>query len=63
MNHKKVALMIIRRLPVHVEYTNDTYINKQIRKYTKKQTDFNSVKEYINSYRRRYKCGLQSKTF
>lgn len=55
--------MVIRRLPVHVEYTNDTYINKQIRRYTKKQVDFNSVKEHINNYRRRYKCGLQSKTF
>ena len=53
MNHKRVAHQILARLPTHVNNVSNRYISSLIRKYARKEKDFNEIKRIINQKRKK----------
>lgn len=48
MNHRRIALQILARLPTNVNNVSTVYINSLIKKYTRKEKEFNEIKRIIN---------------
>lgn len=48
MNHKRIAHQILARLPTNVNNVSTVYINSLIKKYTRKEKEFNEIKRIIN---------------
>ena len=48
MNHKRTAHPILARLPTNVNNVSTVYINSLIKKYTRKEKEFNEIKRIIN---------------
>ncbi|WP_436950521.1 hypothetical protein [Staphylococcus xylosus] len=48
MNHKRIAHQILARLPTSVNNVSTSYINALIKKYARKEKDFNEIKRIIN---------------
>ncbi|EZS44275.1 hypothetical protein W567_02615, partial [Staphylococcus aureus VET0301R] len=44
INHKRIAYQIIKHTPVNVQLMNTKYINRVVRRYTKKRADFELIK-------------------
>lgn len=53
MNHKHIAHQILARLPTHVNNVSNRYISSLIRKYARKEKDFNEIKRIINQNRKK----------
>ncbi|EZR30869.1 hypothetical protein V142_02575, partial [Staphylococcus aureus ZTA09/03734-9HSA] len=53
MNHERIAYEIIKHIPVNVQLMNTKYINRVVRRYTKKRADFELIKMYIYQIKRR----------
>lgn len=53
MNHKRIAHQILARLPTHVNNVSNRYISSLIRKYARKEKDFNEIKRIINQNRKK----------
>lgn len=53
INHKRIAYQIIKHTPVDVQLMNTKYINRVVRRYTKKRADFELIKMYIYKIKRR----------
>ncbi|MCB4384541.1 hypothetical protein FVP40_08155 [Staphylococcus aureus] len=53
MNRKRIAYQIIKQTPVNVQLMNTKYINRVVRRYTKKRVDFELIKMYIYQIKRR----------
>lgn len=53
INHKRIAYQIIKHIPVNVQLMNTKYINRVVRRYTKKRADFELIKMYIYQIKRR----------
>lgn len=53
INHKRIAYQIIKHTPVNVQLMNTKYINRVVRRYTKKHADFELIKMYIYQIKRR----------
>ncbi|MEG3208793.1 hypothetical protein FP483_02235 [Staphylococcus aureus] len=53
MNHERIAYQIIKQTPVNVQLMNTKYINRVVRRYTKKRADFELIKMYIYQIKRR----------
>lgn len=53
MNHKRIAHQILARLPTHVNNVSNRYISSLIRKYARKEKDFNEIKRIINQKRKK----------
>ncbi|EFG39386.1 conserved hypothetical protein [Staphylococcus aureus A9754] len=53
INHKRIAYQIIKHTPVNVQLMNTKYINRVVRRYTKKRADFELIKMYIYQIKRR----------
>ncbi|PNZ57031.1 hypothetical protein CD170_08330 [Staphylococcus aureus] len=53
INHKRIAYRIIKHIPVNVQLMNTKYINRVVRRYTKKRADFELIKMYIYQIKRR----------
>jgi len=53
MNHKRIAHQILARLPTHVNNVSNRYIISLIRKYARKEKDFNEIKRIINQNRKK----------
>ncbi|WP_210133712.1 hypothetical protein [Staphylococcus sp. GDY8P131P] len=53
MNHKRIAHQILARLPTHVNNVSNRYISALIRKYARKEKDFNEIKRIINQNRKK----------
>lgn len=53
INHKRIAYQIIKQTPVNVQLMNMKYINRVVRRYTKKRADFELIKMYIYQVKRR----------
>lgn len=48
MNYKRIAHQILARLPTDVNNVSTTYINSLVKKYTRKEKEFNEIKRIIN---------------
>ncbi|MEB8070186.1 hypothetical protein NGH54_05560 [Staphylococcus xylosus] len=48
MNHRRIAHQILARLPTNVNNVSTVYINSLIKKYTRKEKEFNEIKRIIN---------------
>ncbi|WP_432755894.1 hypothetical protein [Staphylococcus pseudoxylosus] len=48
MNHRRIALQILARLPTSVNNVSTSYINALVKKYARKEKDFNEIKRIIN---------------
>lgn len=53
IKHKRIAYQIIKHTPVNVQLMNTKYINRVVRRYTKKRADFELIKMYIYQIKRR----------
>ncbi len=53
INHKRIVYQIIKHTPVNVQLMNTKYINRVVRRYTKKRADFELIKMYIYQIKRR----------
>ena len=53
MNHKRIAHQILARLPTHVNNVSNRYISSLIRKYARKEKDFNEIKRIVNQKRKK----------
>lgn len=53
INHKRITYQIIKHTPVNVQLMNTKYINRVVRRYTKKRADFELIKMYIYQIKRR----------
>lgn len=48
MNHRRIALQILARLPTSVNNVSTSYINALIKKFARKEKEFNEIKRIIN---------------
>lgn len=48
MNHRRIALQILARLPTSVNNVSTSYINALVKKYAREEKDFNEIKRIIN---------------
>lgn len=52
MNHRRIALQILARLPTSVNNVSTSYINALVKKYARKEKDFNEIKRIINQIKK-----------